>query len=93
MRGGGEVTVQAPLARIPVWVRAGSIIVTYPAEHVASGLGDVEESQRPLEATLWGAPRLGAATVGLADGTRIGWRRGAWSVSRRREVSFALRGA
>ena len=32
---------RAPLERIPVWVRAGSIVVTYPAEHVARGLGDV----------------------------------------------------
>ena len=29
----------APLERMPVWVRAGSIVVTYPAAHVADGLG------------------------------------------------------
>ena len=50
-------------ARIPVWVRPGSIVVTYPADHVAAGLGDVPESERPLEATLWGEPPLGQASV------------------------------
>ena len=28
----------------------------------------------------------------LADGTRIGWRRGKWSVSPQREVAFSVRG-
>ena len=46
---------------IPVWVRAGAIVVTYPAEHVAAGLGDRPERERPLEATLWGEPPLGRA--------------------------------
>ena len=75
---------------IPVWVRAGSIIVTHPAEHVARGLGDVPESERPLVATLWGAPRLERAMARLADGTRVSWRDGRWSVSppRAGEVSF-----
>ncbi len=81
VRGGGEVLAPAPLERIPVWVRAGSIVVTYPSAHVAAGLGDTPESQRPLEATLWGEPRLGRATVRLADGTRVRWRRGEWSMS------------
>jgi hypothetical protein len=61
VRGGGEHVVDAPLERIPVWVRAGSIVVTYPASHVARGLGDVDEAERPLVATLWGEPRLGHA--------------------------------
>jgi hypothetical protein len=74
-----------------VYVRAGSILVTHPAEHVASGLGDTPERERPLEATLWGTPRLGRAAVRLADGTRIGWERGRWSVSPAREVGFAER--
>ena len=89
--GGREVVVEAPVDRIPVWVRAGSIIVTYPPSHVARGLGDVAEAERPLVATLWGSPRLGSAAVRLADGTRIGWRRGRWSVSAagsEREVDF-----
>jgi alpha-glucosidase (family GH31 glycosyl hydrolase) len=92
LRGGGTVVAEAPLDRIPVWVRAGSLIVTYPAEHVAAGLGDVPESERPLEATLWGDPPLGRAAARLADGTRVSWRRGSgWSVSRSREVRFAER--
>jgi alpha-glucosidase (family GH31 glycosyl hydrolase) len=88
VRGGGEHVVDAPLERIPVWVRAGSIVVTYPASHVARGLGDVGEAERPLVATLWGEPRLGHASVRLADGTRIRWRRGRWSVWPEREISF-----
>ena len=86
--GGSEVVVDAPLERIPVWVRSGSIVVTYPAAHVARGLGDVPEAERPLVATLWGRPRLGRAAARLADGTRIGWHRGVWSVVPEREVSF-----
>jgi hypothetical protein len=82
----------APLDTVPVWVRAGSIVVTYPRSHVATGLGDVAEAERPLEVTLWGEPRLGHTAVRLADGTRIAWRRGSWSVDRDRPVSFAQRG-
>src|SRR3984957_14738061 len=59
VRGGGETEVAAPLSRIPVWVRGGSIVVTYPAAHVAAGLGASDERSRPLIATLWGKPRLG----------------------------------
>jgi alpha-glucosidase (family GH31 glycosyl hydrolase) len=77
--GGSEVAAAAPLERVPVYVRRGSIVVTYPAEHVASGLGDTPESERPLEATLWGEPPLGHAGARLADGTRIRWRDGEWS--------------
>jgi alpha-glucosidase (family GH31 glycosyl hydrolase) len=90
VRGGAETVVDAPLERIPVWVRAGSIVVTYPASHVARGLGDVPEAERPLVATLYGKPRLGYTGARLADGTRITWRGGEWSVSAacERDVSF-----
>jgi alpha-glucosidase (family GH31 glycosyl hydrolase) len=88
VRGGGEVVVPAPVYQIPVWVRAGSIVVTCPAAEVVRGLGDVPELQRPLIATLWGEPRLGHAAVRLADGTRIAWRRGEWSVAPERRVQF-----
>ena len=77
----GAVVVPAPLSRIPVWVRRGALIVTYPAEHVARGLGDTPEHSRPLEATLWGTPPCGRAVARLADGTVIRWTRGEWSVS------------
>jgi alpha-glucosidase (family GH31 glycosyl hydrolase) len=86
--GGSELVVEAPLERIPVWVRAGSIVTTYPAEHVARGLADTPERERPLVATLWGRPRLGHTAARLADGTRIAWRSGRWSVSPEREVTF-----
>jgi alpha-glucosidase (family GH31 glycosyl hydrolase) len=89
VRGGSEIVVETPLHRIPVWVRAGSIVVTYPADHVARGLGDTPEAERPLQATLWGEPRLGQTAVRLADGLRIGWRHGHWSVSGDRDVSFS----
>jgi len=92
VRGGGEVVAPAPRELIPVWVRSGSIVVTHPARHVARGLGDTPEHARPLEATLWGEPALGRTAVRLADGTRIAWRRGHWSVDRARDVTFAERG-
>jgi alpha-glucosidase (family GH31 glycosyl hydrolase) len=87
VRGGGEVIVPAPLERIPVWVRSGSIVVTYPAADVARGLGDVPLGERRLQATLWGKPRLGQAAVRLADGTRIAWREGRWRLPSAREVA------
>ncbi len=89
--GGGEVVVAAPIERIPVWVRAGAIVVTYPADHVAAGLGDVAEGDRPLEATLWGVPRCGRAVARLADGTRIAWRDGRWELPPGRDVTVAER--
>jgi alpha-glucosidase (family GH31 glycosyl hydrolase) len=90
--GGAEVVVPAPANRIPVWVRAGAIVVTYPAEHVARGLGDMPEAERPLEATLWGRPRGGRATARLADGLRVRWsERDGWQVSDpEREVAFRV---
>jgi alpha-glucosidase (family GH31 glycosyl hydrolase) len=89
--GGGTVTAPAPLDRIPVWVRRGALIVTYPAEHVARGLGDTPESERPLEATLWGEPASGRAAARLADGTVVRWTRGEWKVTPARDVIFRVR--
>jgi hypothetical protein len=62
------------------------------AAHVARGLGDVPEPERPLVATLWGAPRLGRTAVRLADGTLISWHRArGWSVSDpARDVGFEV---
>jgi alpha-glucosidase (family GH31 glycosyl hydrolase) len=91
VRGGGEILAPAPLERIPVYVRSGAILVTHPPEHVRAGLGDTPESQRPLEATLWGEPALGRASVRLADGSHIRWRRGDWSVPTDRVVSVSIR--
>lgn len=89
VEGGRTVIADAPLDRIPAWVREGSILVTYPAETVAAGLGLDGAAPRPLEATLWGEPRLGHTAVRLADGARIGWRRGEWSAPAGREIRFA----
>jgi hypothetical protein len=53
---------------------------------VARGLGE-EDPARPLEATLWGEPR-GNVSARLADGTKIRWGKGAWSVTPERPVKF-----
>jgi hypothetical protein len=74
--GEGEVVAEAPLGRVPVYAREGALVVTYPADHVAAGLGDTAEADRPLEATLWGVPACGRAGARLADGTRLRWREG-----------------
>ena len=88
VRGGREVPAPAPLHAIPVWVRAGAIVVTHPAESVRSGLG---EGDAPLHATLWGEPRCGRALARLADGTVVRWARGRWSATRRADVTFSER--
>ena len=93
--GGGEVVAPAPVGLIPVYVRAGSIIVTYPAEHVARGVGDWphgSEADRPLLATLWGEPAAGRAVARLVDDLRVRWsERGGWSVSDAlRDVAFRV---
>ncbi len=90
--GGGTIVALAPLGRIPVWVRRGALIVTYPAEHVAAGLGDTPEPERPLEATLWGEPRCGRAVARLAGGGAIRWARGEWSAPADPDVTFTVRG-
>jgi len=71
-------------------VREGSLVVTYPAEDVGRGLGDVPEAGRPLEATLWGEPPLGRAVARLADGTHVRWRAGEWSVDGGRPLRTAV---
>jgi alpha-glucosidase (family GH31 glycosyl hydrolase) len=88
VHGGRVVHAPAPLDRIPVWVRRGAIIVTYPAEAVARGLGD---GPKPLEATLWGEPAPGRSASKLADGTIVRWNRGEWSATTEREITFRTR--
>lgn len=65
--------------------------MNYPAVPVTTGVGDTPERERPLEATPWDEPRLGHAAARLADGTKITWRRGRWSVEHAREVTFSER--
>ena len=86
IEGGCWIDATAPLERIPLWVRTGSLIVTYPEETVRRGLGE-EDPTRPLEATLWGEPPLGHTAARLADGTKIGWRKGEWAVTPDRRVT------
>ena len=91
--GGGEVVVASPLELIPVWVRDGSIVVSYPPEDVARGLGERPEQDRRLVATLWGAPTCGRAGARLADGDRIGWYEGEWELPAGRAVTTVHREA
>jgi alpha-glucosidase (family GH31 glycosyl hydrolase) len=91
VRGGKEVYADAPLDRIPVWVRSGSLVVTYPEAEIAAGLGDADPAARPLEVTLWGRPPRAGTGVRLADGTRLRWREGRLTVTPEREVGFAER--
>jgi len=86
--GGGEVVAEAPLGRVPVYAREGALVVTYPADHVAAGLGDTAEADRPLEATLWGVPACGRAGARLADGTRLRWREGHLFAANRTDVKL-----
>jgi len=92
VQGGDELMASAPLDRIPLYVREGALLLTYPAGHVAAGLGDTPEGERPLEATLWGEPWCGRALARLADGSCVRWQEGEWSAPAAREVSFFLRG-
>ena len=66
--------------------------MTYPADHVAQGLGDTPEGERPLEATLWGEPALGRAGARLADGTRVRWHRGDLSITGKQPISLEKEG-
>jgi alpha-glucosidase (family GH31 glycosyl hydrolase) len=88
LAGGRWIETEASLDRVPLWVRAGSLVLTYPAEDVARGLGE-EDPARPLEATLWGEPPLGRARADLPEGTSVRWHRGEWSVAPGREVRCA----
>jgi alpha-glucosidase (family GH31 glycosyl hydrolase) len=85
--GGGTVVADAPLERIPVFVRSGAILASYPRSGVAGGLAGADPG--PLALSLWGTPAGGRTGVRLADGTRVRWREGAWSVSPQRSVRFA----
>ena len=87
--GGRWIETEAPLERIPLWVRAGSLILTYPAKSVARGLGE-EDPGRALEATLWGEPALGRARADTADGAIVRWTRGEWSVDGDRPVRLSV---
>ena len=66
LTGGRWIEAEAPLERIPLWVRAGSLLVTYP-DRPRSRAGSARRTPaRPLEATLWGEPPLGRAQAELA---------------------------
>ena len=67
--------------------RAARSSSRYPAEHVAAGLGDTPERERPLVATLWGEPRrrprAGAAGRRHARPLEPAGRAGGHAVARR----------
>jgi alpha-glucosidase (family GH31 glycosyl hydrolase) len=91
LEGGGETVVEPPLHAIPVWVRAGSIVVTYPVERVTECVGDDADVSKPLVATLWGEPAPGRTGVRLADGTSISWRKGRWRLGGDRVIEVLER--
>jgi Glycosyl hydrolases family 31 len=86
LEGGGTVAADAPLGRIPVFVRDGAMLPSYPAEHVRAGLGDVAEADRPLELSVWGEPRREGTVARLADGTRVLRRGGGFVTDPPRDV-------
>jgi alpha-glucosidase (family GH31 glycosyl hydrolase) len=90
--GGTTVTVEAPLDRVPVWVRRGSVVVTHPAHHVARGLGSAPDDAVPYVATLWGEPEHGRALAPLPDGAPVRWVHGRWELPRGYDVTTAVRG-
>ena len=66
VHGGGEVVVGAPLERIPVWVRAGSIVVTYPVSRRRRA------GRRPGLRTPDGGDALGSAAAWPNGGPTCG---------------------
>ena len=80
--GGGEVVAPAPLDRIPVWVRRGALIVTYPAEHVAARARRHAGARAPARGDAVGraAVRPRAAAARRRHGRAL-VERGEWSVT------------
>ncbi|WP_026911539.1 glycoside hydrolase family 31 protein [Patulibacter minatonensis] len=89
--GGAAIAVDAPLDRTPVWVRAGAIVISHPAHHVARGLGTAADADVPYVATLWGVPTHGRALAHLPDGTPVRWVRGRWDLPAGYDVTTAER--
>jgi alpha-glucosidase (family GH31 glycosyl hydrolase) len=89
--GGTTTHVDAPLDRTPVWVRAGAIVVSHPAHHVARGLGTAADADVPYVATLWGTPAHGRSLAHLPDGTAVRWVRGRWDLPAGYDVTTAER--
>ena len=95
VRGGREVVVPAPRSTIPVWVRRGSIVVTYPAAHVAAGLGDTPERAAPARGDPLGRARArtGRRPAGRRHEDRLAARHVVGRPPARRRVSRALSAA
>jgi alpha-glucosidase (family GH31 glycosyl hydrolase) len=91
LEGGSWIEADAPLGRIPLWARSGSIVTTYPEAEVAEGLGE-EDPGRPIEATLFGEPPLGRAKARLGDGSVVRYAGGSWSVEPERPLISGARG-
>lgn len=75
LEGGAEVTVDAPLERIPVFVKAGSIVPTYPPDVTTLGDGNADPravgpaGRLDLRVWAWGSETDSSFT--LADGSTI----------------------
>jgi len=73
VRGGRVVEAPAPLHAIPLWVRAGAVVVTHPAAHVARGLGRHARSGAAARRHAVGraARRPRAGAVGRRNAYRV----------------------
>ncbi|MGN6124434.1 MAG: TIM-barrel domain-containing protein [Sphingomonas oligoaromativorans] len=72
-RGGRTVTVDAPYERIPVFVRAGSILPTGPEMHYTR-----EKTDAPITLTVY-AGADGQFSLYEDDGTSLGYQKGAFA--------------
>ncbi len=107
LEGGRWIEAEAPLERIPLWVRAGSIVVTYPESEIARGLGE-DDPLRPWKRRSGASPGSatpppGSPTEAGSVGVRgivsatpamerwVSWRGGDWSAEPERRVAFERR--
>ena len=67
--GGQEVTAVAPLDRVPIWVRRGSIIVTYSGRDRPPRAGGLARRRAAARSHALRRAALRAREGGLADGT------------------------
>jgi alpha-D-xyloside xylohydrolase len=72
-RGGRTVTVDAPYERIPVFIRAGSILPTGPEMHYTR-----EKTDAPITLTVY-AGADGQFSLYEDDGTSLGYQKGAFA--------------
>ena len=91
--GGGERARSGPAGRgSRSGSAAGRSSSTYPADHIADGLGMCRRPRVRSRRRSGASRRSAGPRLHLADGTRIRWTRGVWSVDPDRPIRFAQRG-